>query len=164
MVATGQAFSEDENISLTSFARLIYQTDIETQHFLNQLSHLKEKVTVVFYGDHLPGFYPASQFEEKPNSQYETDYFIWSNYQQVKLDFPSVSSSYFPAALLAHTNSKVSPYYALLTKVLEKASINESDSSKEQEEIREDLLLVEYDLIDGSGYLKQTSEFFEIMK
>ena len=164
MVATGQAFSEDENISLTSFARLIYQTDIETQHFLNQLSHLKEKVTVVFYGDHLPGFYPASQFEEKPNSQYETDYFIWSNYQQVKLDFPSVSSSDFPATLLAHTNSKVSPYYALLTKVLEKASINEIDSSKEQEEIREDLLLVEYDLIDGSGYLKQTSEFFEIMK
>ena len=51
-----------------------------------------------------------------------------------------------------------------MTKVLEKASINESDSSKEQEEIREDLLLVEYDLIDGSGYLKQTSEFFEIMK
>ena len=164
LVATGQAFSEDENISLTSFARLIYQTDTETQHFLNQLSHLKEKVTVVFYGDHLPGFYPASQFEEKPNSQYETDYFIWSNYQQVKLDFPSVSSSDFPATLLAHTNSKVSPYYALLTKVLEKASINESDSSKEQEEIREDLLLVEYDLIDGSGYLKQTSEFFEIMK
>ena len=75
-----------------------------------------------------------------------------------------MSSSDFPAALLAHTNSKVSPYYALLTKVLEKASINEIDSSKEQEEIREDLLLVEYDLIDGSGYLKQTSEFFEIMK
>ena len=164
MVATGKSFSDDENISLTSFARLIYQTDIETQNFLNQLSQLKEKVTVVFYGDHLPGFYPANQFEVRPNSQYETDYFIWSNYQQVKLNFPSVSSSDFPAALLAHTNSKVSPYYALLTKVLEKASINEIDSSKEQEEIREDLLLVEYDLIDGSGYLKQTSDFFEIMK
>lgn len=164
LVATGKSFTEDENISLTSFSRLMYHTDLETQSFLEQLSHLKQKVTVVFYGDHLPGFYPKSQFKNMPNSQYETDYFIWSNYQEEKLDYPYITSNDFPAAVLAHTNSKVSPYYALLTKVLEKANIRETDYSPEQQEVAEDLMLVEYDLIEGEGYLSQDSHFFEINK
>ena len=162
LTASGQFLSADENDSLTSYVRLMYYTDIETQKFLDSLSALKKKVTVVFYGDHLPGIYPAEQFESAPQTQYETDYFIWSNYQTVKRDYPYVNSSDFPAALLAHTNSKVSPYYALLTKVLEEASVGHNNLTEEQRAIADDLILVEYDLISGKGYLNNMESFFKV--
>ena len=162
LTAEGELLSDEENESLTSYARLMYYTDVETQKFLEKLSALDQKVTVVFYGDHLPGFYPSAQFTNNPDSQYETEYFIWSNYQTEKYDYSFVNSSDFPAAVLAHTNSKVSPYYALLTEVLEKATVGK-DLSTEERIIAEDLILVEYDLISGNGYLNNIEGFFDVV-
>lgn len=159
---TGEGFTELENARLTNYARLVNETDIVTKEFLQKLSKVDKKITVVFYGDHLPGFYPSSAFENKPESQYLTDYFIWSNHDTKKVDFPILNSSDFPAAVLAHTNSKVSPYYALLTDVLENASVDKSDLSQSQKEILEDLKLIQYDITAGKFYLKDYNGFFSI--
>ncbi|MFU2181163.1 LTA synthase family protein [Streptococcus pluranimalium] len=164
IIATGEKFSNDENKSLTAYSRLMYYTDLETRRLIDKLSKIDKKITVVFYGDHLPGFYPSSQFTSNPISQYETDYFIWSNFNSRKLNFPYINSSDFPAALLAQTNSKVSPYYALLTNVLENASVDKINLSKEQKAVSDDLSLVEYDLISGKGYLNDRNDFFTIRK
>ncbi|MBP2622483.1 LTA synthase family protein [Streptococcus oricebi] len=156
-------FTSDQNSKLTFYSRLLYQTDLATKDLLENLSKIDKKITVVFYGDHLPGLYPSSAFLNNPDSQYLTDYFIWSNYERPKLDYPVVNSSDFSALVLEQTNSKVSPYYALLTEVLHKASVDKAQSefSPEAREVAEDLKLVEYDIVSGRGYLSKN--FFKLV-
>lgn len=154
--ANGVYLSEEENATISSYARLISVTDDETRQFLEKLSEIDKKITVVFYGDHLPGIYPDYVFEENPEIQYMTDFFIWSNYQTNKTKFNRVYSSDFIAALFEHTNSKVTPYQALLTKVAE-----ESNSSNDNGEALNDLRLLEYDLTEGKKYIQDSLDFFE---
>ena len=156
----GKGFSDEENSKLTFYSRLLSQTDTATQSFLESLSKIDKKITVVFYGDHLPGLYPESAFKNNPESQYQTDYFIWSNFDAPKLNYPLVNSSDFSAMVFEQTNSKVSPYYALLTEVLKKASVDKKALEGEAQEIAEDLKMVEYDLISGKGYLSK--DFFKV--
>ena len=160
LTATGRGFSDDENTKLTNYSRLLTFTDTATQSFLESLSKIDKKITVVFYGDHLPGLYPESAFKNNPESQYQTDYFIWSNFDAPKLNYPLVNSSDFSAMVFEQTNSKVSPYYALLTEVLKKASVDKKALEGEAQEIAEDLKMVEYDLISGKGYLSK--DFFKV--
>lgn len=160
LTATAKGFSDDENTKLTNYSRLLTFTDTATQSFLESLSKIDKKITVVFYGDHLPGLYPESAFKNNPESQYQTDYFIWSNFDAPKLNYPLVNSSDFSAMVFEQTNSKVSPYYALLTEVLKKASVDKKALEGEAQEIAEDLKMVEYDLISGKGYLSKG--FFKI--
>ena len=162
MSASYPDFSKEGNESLSSYVRMLYHTDQATKEFLEKLSKVDKKVTVVFYGDHLPGLYPQSAFKENPESQSLTDYFVWSNYETPKLDYPRVNSSDFSALLLEQTNSKVSPYYALLTEVLHKASIDKKELDEEAQEIADDLKLIEYDMVRGKGYLSDS--FFKTAK
>lgn len=162
MVVTASGLTEEEMINLTSYARLLTITDSETADFLNALSQIDKKITVVFYGDHLPGLYPNHMFETAPETQYQTDYFIWSNYQSAKLDYPLIHSSDFTALLLAHTNAKVSPYYALLTEVLELNKANSDSLTTEQQAVAEDLFLLQYDLTLGKRYLLKNDDFFAL--
>lgn len=160
----GEGFSVEENERLSHYVRLLKHTDVVTKEFLDKLSGLSKDITVVFYGDHLPGLYPQKAFKKDPDSQFLTDYFIWSNHNNEKKNYPELNSSDFPAAVLAHTNSRVSPYYALLTDVLDQASVDKKKRTKAQEEIADDLKLVQYDLIAGNGYLKNDPDFFKIEK
>lgn len=160
ITGTGEDFSTNENNQLSNFSRLLFETDKVTNDFLNKLSSMDKKITVVFYGDHLPGLYPESIFENNSESKYLTDYFIWSNKDNQKLNFPLINSSDFPAALLAHTDSKVSPYYALLTDVLENSSVDKLELSEEAQIIANDLKLIQYDITVGKNYLKNYNEFF----
>lgn len=160
MNASYPGFSDGQNKSLSSYVRMLSQTDTATQSFLESLSKIDKKITVVFYGDHLPGLYPESAFKNNPESQYQTDYFIWSNFDAPKLNYPLVNSSDFSAMVFEQTNSKVSPYYALLTEVLKKASVDKKALEGEAQEIAEDLKMVEYDLISGKGYLSK--DFFKV--
>ncbi|MEY8462919.1 LTA synthase family protein [Streptococcus merionis] len=153
-------FTDAQNSELSNYARLVYQTDIVTKEFLDKLSQLNKDVTVVFYGDHLPGLYPDSIFSDNPELQYQAEYFIWSNHESKKLDYDYVNSSDFTAALLAHTDSKVTPYYALMTDVLDYASINQTQLSDDARTIANDLKLIQYDLMAGAKYLSRNENFF----
>ena len=153
-------FSDADNQTLSNYVRMLHHTDTATKDFLDRLSKINKKVTVVFYGDHLPGLYPQSAFKNNPDSQYLTDYFVWSNYETPKLNYPVVNSSDFTALLLEQTNSKVSPYYALLTEVLHKASVDKKDLDVEGQQIAKDLKLIQYDMVAGKGYLSKN--FFKV--
>lgn len=161
ITANGEGLTNDQNASLTNYARLLSYTDSSTAEFLQQLEGIDKKITVIFYGDHLPGIYPKSIFKDNPNLQYLTDYFIWSNHGTAKDDYPLVNSSDFPAELLAHTNSRVSPYYALLTEVLNKASVDKDKLDSDGKMVANDLKMIQYDLTEGKGYILNHSDFFE---
>ena len=117
--------SDEEKQSIDNYAKGISLTDQETADFLNQLNAVDKPVTVIFYGDHLPGIYSTAT-KDKNNTlvMHETDYFIWSNQASasagVKLDPQTagyVSSNSFMALAAKHMNAKVSPYLEMLTQV-----------------------------------------------
>ncbi|HEQ2062011.1 TPA: sulfatase-like hydrolase/transferase [Streptococcus pyogenes] len=164
IVAEGKNFTEEENHNLTSYARLLSFTDKETRAFLEKLTQINKPITVVFYGDHLPGLYPDSAFNKHIENKYLTDYFIWSNGTNEKKNHPLINSSDFTAALFEHTDSKVSPYYALLTEVLNKASVDKSPDSPEVKAIQNDLKNIQYDVTIGKGYLLKHKTFFKISR
>ncbi|HFR3766859.1 TPA: LTA synthase family protein [Streptococcus suis] len=159
ITGTGINFTAEENANLTSYARLLSFTDQSTRDFLDQLKQLDQKVTVVFYGDHLPGLYPESAFVTDPSLQYKTDYFIWSNFETEDRHYELVNSSDMNALMLETTNAKVSPYYALLTEVLHKDRVGliERDAK-----VAEELKMVQYDLSTGKGYLLKQKNFFKV--
>lgn len=162
VLASGAGYSEEENEKLTNYARLLSYTDEATQAFLDRLSELDKKVTVVFYGDHLPGLYPSFAFSERPEAQFQTDYFIWSNNENQKLEHPYLNSSDFTAALFEHTNAKVSPYIAMLTEMMRKASVNQVELTEEGKVVAADMYLLQYDLTVGKKYIQDYLGFFEI--
>ena len=161
ITASGEGLTSDQNASLTNYARLLSYTDSSTAEFLQKLEGIDKKITVVFYGDHLPGLYPQTMFNDNPELQYLTDYFIWSNHGTTKDYYPLVNSSDFPAELLAHTNSRVSPYYALLTEVLNKASVDKDKLDSDGKQIANDLKMIQYDLTEGENYINNYKYFFE---
>ncbi|MGV3022929.1 LTA synthase family protein [Streptococcus suis] len=159
ITGTGINFTAEENANLTSYARLLSFTDQSTRDFLDQLKQLDQKVTVVFYGDHLPGLYPESAFVTDPSLQYKTDYFIWSNFETEDRHYELVNSSDMNALMLETTNAKVSPYYALLTEVLHKDRVGLTERDAK---VAEELKMVQYDLSTGKGYLLKQKNFFKV--
>ncbi|HEM3679219.1 TPA: LTA synthase family protein [Streptococcus suis] len=160
ITAEGEGFTESQNNDLLAYTRLLSNTDTATREFLDSLQKIEKKITVVFYGDHLPGLYPSEVFLDNPDSQFRTEYFIWSNFETPKLNYPLVNSSDFSALLFKQTNSKVSPYYALMTEYLDTNSGQKYENTKEGEQISLDLQMVQYDLSLGDGYILNEN-FFE---
>lgn len=120
---TSENLSDTERYCINTYTKGINWTDQETADFLNQLDQMDKPITVIFYGDHLPGIY-ATADEDKNNKTvlHETDYFIWSNSASAshgaKVNSSTTtytSSNYFMPLAAEHMNAKVSPYLAMLT-------------------------------------------------
>lgn len=122
---TSQGLPESEKQTIEYYTKGLNYTDQSTFDFLKQLNEIDRPVTVIFYGDHLPGIYSTAYSD--PNNVlglHETDYFIWSNnaskFAGTKLDDASsayTSSNYFSAQLASHLDAKLSPYLAFLTEM-----------------------------------------------
>lgn len=106
----------------SEYAKGVQRTDEATEQFLNDLDAIDKPITVVFYGDHLPGIYTTASQDTKNNlALHETNYFIWSNAasksHDTKLpeeDAAYTSSNFFMAQTAQQLDSKISPYLALL--------------------------------------------------
>lgn len=181
--------------SIETYAKGVSYTDKATQSFLNDLDSIDKPVTVVFYGDHLPGIYSTASDDEKNSLDLHlTDYFIWSNKKAREnnkapnkiRDYYS-SPNFFISQVASHTNSKVSPYLAFLTRLHEKISAMEppvvnkiqgwdripqgqpiylnpngkpmiaSSMNKETKQLLHDYRLIQYDITAGKHYLKNTN-------
>lgn len=111
--------------SVNEFTAGIHYTDEAMKDFIQQIDKINKPITIVFYGDHLPGIYGNSMAKDGLRL-HETDYFIYSNayarrhgatnYSQVT---KYVSPNDFIAMVAKQTNSKVNWYQALLTRVFE---------------------------------------------
>lgn len=112
-----------ERQAIETYTKGLNYTDQFTQTFLQQLDQIDKPITVIFYGDHLPGIYQtASQDSANDITLHETDYFIWSNAASeargTKLsddDSAFTSANYFMAQAAEHLDAKVTPYLAFLT-------------------------------------------------
>ena len=128
---TGTPLGDDEQQSIETYQKGVEITDQATQEFLNELDALDKPVTVVFYGDHLPGIYSsASEDDNNSLALHLTDYVIWSNKasssQGNKASDAAYSSpNFFVAQAADHMNAKVSPYLAFLTEMHSKIAAME---------------------------------------
>ena len=120
---TGTPLGDDEQQSIETYQKGVEITDQATQEFLDELDALDKPVTVVFYGDHLPGIYSsASEDDNNSLALHLTDYFIWSNKasstQGNKASDAAYSSpNFFVAQAAEHMDAEVSPYLAFLTEM-----------------------------------------------
>ena len=73
---SGDMDDNEKNIISNYSAGLSY-TDKAVQKFIEQIDKINKSITLVFYGDHLPGIY--SNVDENTLEARETDYFIYSN-------------------------------------------------------------------------------------
>jgi len=172
------------NQQVKNYAKGISMTDDYVQDFLDKLDQLQKPVTVVWYGDHLPGIYDGDSMKKYNVIKHETDYFVYSNKYALKHGYGSqkLTSStkytdpngFIPLAL-KQMKQKVTPYSALLTKVQEdlpamaKNSVGSSENlyvnskgkqismkqlTQKQKKLIHDYQLLQYDLTAGKGYSK----------
>ena len=119
---------DDEMQSIRTYAKGVSLTDQATADFLNSLDSQSKPVTVVFYGDHLPGIYGTASWDERNSlALHLTDYFIWSNKASDSSGAQVSNSAYsspnfFQAQAAEHMGAKVSPFTAFLTELHEKIS------------------------------------------
>ena len=117
--------TDSERGSIDTYIKGVNLSDQATADFLNQLNEMNRPITVIFYGDHLPGIYTTAASDSNNNTAlHETDYFIWSNqassFTGTKLDAERtgiVSSNFFMSLTAEHMNAKISGYLALLDRV-----------------------------------------------
>lgn len=114
---------KSEISSIETYAKGMEHTDKATQEFLEELDAMDKPITVVFYGDHLPGIYKTAGADDKNSLDLHlTDYFIWSNKaskvpgERMKQHQYS-SPNFFMAQAATQMNAKVSPYLAFLTQM-----------------------------------------------
>ena len=119
---------DDEVQSIRTYAKGVSLTDQATADFLNSLDAQSKPVTVVFYGDHLPGIYGTASWDERNSlALHLTDYFIWSNKASDASGTQVSNSAYsspnfFQAQAAEHMDAKVSPFTAFLTQLHDKIS------------------------------------------
>ncbi|WP_238145124.1 LTA synthase family protein [Bifidobacterium longum] len=176
-----------ERGQINTYAKGVSITDQATIDFLNQLNAMDKPITVIFYGDHLPGSYQTAAADKNNTlALHQTDYFIWSNQASasagVKLDASNTaytSPNYFMEMAAEHMNAKVSPYLAFLTQTrtdipaLERLVIGAGGAyldqngnaikrkalSKQAKNTLHDYKLIQYDMTAGKGYLNDTNFF-----
>ena len=180
---------DGEKNTISNYSAGLSYTDKAVQKFIEQIDQINKAITLVFYGDHLPGIY--SNIDGNSLEARETDYFIYSNkyarqhgaknLKHVKY----VSPIDFIALTAEQTNSKVSPYYALLTEIQKELptikvyaynngknpvfvdkkgkTIKYKQLTRKQKRLYNDLKLVQYDLTTGNQYLYKT-KFFNVVK
>lgn len=104
----------------------VLNTDKAVKQFIHQIDEIHRPITIVLYGDHLPGLYVADMSTPKNNIKFhQTDYFIYSNQYARQHGAKNladerhkvVGTNDLLAMVYAQTDSKVGWYQALLTRV-----------------------------------------------
>lgn len=173
-----------------NYAMGIHYTDAAVDHFIKEISKLNRPITLVFYGDHLPGIYRNSM-KKDGLKLHETDYFIYSNpaaqrqgARKLTRSTHYVSPNDFIAMAAEQTNSRVTPYQALLTRLYHELPayalstqqngtnsfnsapeyvnqqgkvVNYNSFTKKQKKLWHDYQLVQYDITAGHHYLLKTN-------
>lgn len=156
------------------YVRGLEHSDAAMRTLVGDLRRLDEPTVLVFYGDHLPGFYPRSVFEANSGAQmHRTPYFVWANFpargRPADATGPGsmvVSPAHFVDLAAERAGAAVTPYYALLTELRRQVPALEgqtllgpggtreprSQLSPGARQLLQDYRLVQYDLSVGRRY------------
>ncbi|WEV44005.1 LTA synthase family protein [Lactobacillus sp. ESL0684] len=176
---------------MSTYIKGTQYTDKAVKQFIGQIDQVKKPITLVFYGDHYPSILSQNYTAKYPLQMHSTRYFIYSNkYARehgAKTRLPRKANNYvntsdFIAMMLEQTDSKVTPYQALLTEVHKKLpaiSINfkgdkgfeligrkgqvvdPKSLTKKQQELLADYEMIQYDMTSGKAYGLESKGFYK---
>ncbi len=178
--ATGKLTNSSLN-KIESYSQGLNYTDKALKILISKVSKMKKHVTIVWYGDHLPGLFDGSIISGSNATKYDnrlhqTNYFIYSNFLHQKLQNTKViSPNMFTPMVFQQTNTKVSPYVALLTEVYRHVPAAERNKfmnsngnyipkakiSKKAKKILRDYKLIQYDITAGKQYSIKAKKFIK---
>lgn len=117
--------TQSEKNEIRVYSKGVSETDSANKYLLGQLKKLKQNVTIVFYGDHLPSIYAHVNLNTHGIVMHETPYFIWSNHSHArKVSYQNRVGTYgFESEMLQAMNAKVTPYTALIQKINEQLPV-----------------------------------------
>lgn len=129
-------FSEEaQNNAFEYYVNEIYEMDLFLHDLITVLQYYPEKVMLILYGDHLPGFgFKDTDLEN--GSIYQTEYVIWTNYELEKRerDLEAYQLSAYVMRLLGYQNGVLTKYHQLF---------------EGKENYLEGLEMLEYDMLYG---------------
>lgn len=180
---SGNAVVRDRQSELNTYMQGMYYTDEAVRYFIEELDKIEKPITFVFYGDHLPSLYSGNNMGKYGLVQHETDYFIYSNrYSRERsqnLNKKIVAPYNFSALALEQADIKITPFYALMTKLTNEVlasttdpsasisnnyngqkifvtdtneTLSATDLSSKQKELLDEYRLIQYDLTAGEEY------------
>ncbi|KRN47698.1 LTA synthase family protein [Pediococcus damnosus] len=164
-----------------SYSQGLNYTDQALKKLIGRVSKMKKHVTIVWYGDHLPGLYDGPIVAGKNATKYDnrlhqTNYFIYSNFKHQPLSHTKVvSPNMFTPMVFQQTNTKVSPYIALLTEInryvpaAERNKFMNSNGqyipknslSEKSKKFLQDYKLIQYDITAGKQYSLKNKNFIK---
>ena len=147
-------------------------SDISLRLLINKIDSFSEPVLLVFWGDHLPGFYKGDVFEDNDYQKLrETPLLVYSNNIELESEIDVISPIYLSNYVSRILNDKITPYEALLLEMENKIPVFEKgfyiernhtvpkssrdDLTPETLEVIEDYTLIMYDITTGKNYSKQ---------
>lgn len=160
---------EQKKSRIETYVQGLHYTDTATKHFIEEIKQMDHPVTVLFFGDHLPSevFDDFEQMDSENLAFYETDYFIYSNFEAPILHYPLVSPNVMTSIVLEQLNATLTPYYVLLDEIKSKVPVmrwGEYLSQQDEPFVYEDELpestqelvdayrMIQYDINAGAQY------------
>lgn len=174
---------------MATFIRGVQYTDEYVHQFIKQIDRIHKPITLVFYGDHYPSILSQQLVSQYPVQMHTTRYFIYSNKyarqhrakEKLTNKTSYVSTNDFIALMLEQTNSKVTPYQALLTKIQQELpaitvnyqdgeglelidqkgkAVDQNKLTKHQKKLLADYRLIQYDMTQGDNYTLKNKKFY----
>lgn len=182
LVEYPEKFTETEQ-----YLSLARQSDAAVQDLIDYFSSVDEPVIICFFGDHLPsmenGFYQAMLGKdtmyltgEEMQQLYQTDFFIWANYDLPEYEVPQISLNYLSTLVLQMSGLPLPEYNLLIAETYDQypylttmgvydAQGNRYNSLSEVQDetgILNDYNILTYNNIFENG--KRRSELFDEIK
>ncbi len=152
------------------YARGLSHSDDALRRFVESMDRSEEKTVMLFYGDHLPAFWPPEV--RRANGRrtiLETPFLVYANFgDQPARRLPTTSPIHFGNRVFEAADAPVPPYYALLAELEKEVPAMEhlmmigadnreiavGDLSSRARELVHDYRLVLYDLSVGQRYVQ----------
>lgn len=160
----GNAVTDTNKTALKTYLKGLNYTDIALEKFIAKLDKVDKPITLVWYGDHLPGIYDAQEIKKDPLAFRKTNYFVYNNAfiknRQKNTNHQIVSPYNFSALALEQANIKVTPFYTLLTEVAKNlpATTNNPESGNQNKNSRKRIF------VDQKGDILKDTDLSEKQK
>ena len=152
-------------------------SDKALYELIQRIDQYQEPILLIFYGDHLPGFYAGDVVKMNAElSLYETPFFVYSNVLALQGETGVLSPIYLNHFILDNLNFKLSAHEAMLAElekvlpvvdrrmfydaVQSKTILSREELSPEARKVLEDYNMLLYDVTTGNNYAKEIG-FFE---
>lgn len=155
----------DYTDSLNNYAQDLSYTSKSLARFIKKLEKMERPVSLVFWGDHLPSFYPE-QVEKSNNEEtlHQSEYFIMNTKELALTEHQLMSPFYFQAQLTHQNGVKATGFTELLLDLqsvlpaFEKGLYYQNHEwhqtvslNKKEQEIYEAYQMIQYDQVAGKG-------------